>query len=75
LELTRKFARHSDVQTAARVYSHLTQDDVDAGMAKLPGNGMNGAQAQDGVTALAEALRTLTLEQSKAPAEALLSEV
>ena len=54
--------------------SHLTQDDVDAGMPKLPGNGANGAQKQDGVTALAEALRTLTPEQRKPLAEALLSE-
>jgi len=41
-------------------------------MAKLPGYGANGVQTQDGVTALAEALRTLTPKQREALAEALL---
>lgn len=70
LELTRKFARHSDVQTTARVYSHLTQDDVDAGMAKLPGNG-NAAPADPEALALAAKIAALTPEQRQALAALL----
>lgn len=39
LELTRKFARHANLQTTARIYSHLVQEDVDQGVKLLPGNG------------------------------------
>ena len=38
LELTRKFARHSNIQTTARIYSHLVQEDVDQGVRLLPGS-------------------------------------
>ena len=39
LELTRKYARHANMQTTARIYSHLVQEDVDDGARLLPGNG------------------------------------
>ncbi len=38
LELTRKFARHANIQTTARIYSHLVQEDVDNGVRLLPGS-------------------------------------
>ena len=39
LELTRKFARHANIQTTARIYAHLVQEDVDRGVHLLPGSG------------------------------------
>jgi len=35
LELTRKFARHANIQTTAQIYSHLVQADVENGMAQM----------------------------------------
>lgn len=85
LELTRRFARHADITTTARIYAHLVQDDVDNGMAHLPGNGGstgagehgstgNGEQGNGGdaqVAALMEALKGLTPAQRAALRQAL----
>lgn len=35
LELTRKFARHANIQTTAQIYSHLVQADVENGLAEM----------------------------------------
>jgi site-specific recombinase XerC len=67
LELTRKFARHADITTTARVYSHLVQEDVDRGVERLPGNGAPAPTVPD----LAAALAALTPEQKAALVAAL----
>ena len=69
LELTRKFARHADITTTARVYAHRVHEDVLAGIANLPCE-QTAAPALD----LAGVLAALTPEQKRALATALLAE-
>lgn len=71
LELTRKFARHAKIATTAQVYAHLVQEDVDRGLAALPGNGTPEPATDATVTELAAVLQTLTDEQKKAVIAAL----
>lgn len=73
LELTRKFARHSNIRTTADIYAHLVQEDVDNGTARMekalqPEPQGDGA---DVVKDLAAALATLTPEQRAALRAAL----
>ena len=69
LELTRKALRHARIQTTAEIYSHLVQEDVDAGIKQLPGS--EEPDEADGVQRLAKALAKLPQEQRQALAEAL----
>ncbi len=69
LELTRKALRHARIQTTAEIYSHLVQEDVDAGIKQLPGS--EELDEADGVQRIAQALAALPQEQRQALAEAL----
>jgi hypothetical protein len=69
LELTRKFARHADITTTARVYAHLVHEDVVAGIANLPCE-----QAAAPALDLAGVLAELTPQQKQALAAALLAD-
>ena len=61
LELTRKALRHARIQTTAEIYSHLVQEDVDAGIKQLPGSKEPGEA--DEVQRLAQALAKLPIYQ------------
>ena len=73
LELTRKFARHANIQTTARIYSHLVQEDVDDGVRLLPGNGEfegrgggDAAELQERIVDMEEQLAMLSRAVSRA---------
>ena len=61
LELTRKALRHARIQTTAKIYSHLVEEDVDNGISQLPSSGEKKSQAEeaDEVQRLAKALAAL----------------
>ena len=64
LELARKYARHANIQTTARIYSHLVQEDVDNGVRLLPGNG--GLAGRDGGEAAELQKRIAEMEEQLA---------
>lgn len=54
LELTRRFARHSHVSTTSRIYSHLADEDVAAGVERMESKSGNDKQTTQEIEGLTE---------------------